>query len=271
LRSILSRVIALANQKGGVGKTTTAVNLGAALARDGSKVLVVDVDPQGNASSGLGLAARVGVPTVYDVVIRGMPVFRAIQSGVAGHENLDVVAANGDLAGAEIELVGVRSRESILKETLAPVLADYEYVLIDCPPSLGLLTVNTLVAANSVLIPIQCEYYALEGLTQLLNTIRLVQRRLNPDLVIEGVLLTMHDRRLKLSRQVADEARKYFGDRVFDTQIPRNVSLAEAPGFGVPVAEYQPSSVGAERYAELAKELVARTQASAVTLAGATS
>ena len=255
----MTRIIALANQKGGVGKTTTAVNLGASLARDGARVLLVDIDPQGNASSGLGVVARDGIPTVYDVLIRGLPAFRAIHRS-EDQLGLDLLPANRDLVGAEVELVGVRDRETILRDTLAPIAGDYDYVFIDCPPSLGLLTLNTLAAADSVLIPIQCEYYALEGLSQLLNTIRLVQRGLNPDLEIEGVLLTMYDQRLSLSRQVATEAKKYFGRQVFETVIPRNVSIAEAPGFGKPVADYQPSSPGARRYAALARELRARTE-----------
>lgn len=251
----MTRVTALANQKGGVGKTTTAVNLGAALALGGARVLVVDIDPQGNASSGLGVTERNHIATIYDVLIRGLPVFQAVHRRAGGHDNLDLVPSNRELAGAEVELVGVRDRETILKNMLAPVLPDYDYVFVDCPPSLGLLTLNTLVAADSVLIPIQCEYYALEGLTQLLNTIRLVQRSLNPHLAVEGVLLTMYDQRLNLSRQVASEAKRYFGDRVFRTVIPRNVSIAEAPSFGLAVADYQPSSIGARRYAALAREL----------------
>ena len=250
----MTRIIALANQKGGVGKTTTAVNLSASLARDGARVLLVDIDPQGNASSGLGVVPRDGIPTVYDVLIRGLPVFRAIHRTDDQH-GLDLLPANRDLVGAEVELVGVRERETILRDTLMPILGDYDFVFIDCPPSLGLLTLNTLAAAHSVLIPIQCEYYALEGLSQLLNTIRVVQRGLNPDLEIEGVLLTMYDQRLSLSRQVATEAKRYFGRQVFDTVIPRNVSIAEAPGFGRPVADYQPSSLGARRYTALAREL----------------
>ena len=253
----LTSIIALANQKGGVGKTTTAVNLGAALARDDARVLLVDIDPQGNASSGLGVVDRDTIPTTYDVLIRGLPAFRAIR-WPNGQPKLDLLPANRDLAGAEVELVDVRDRETILRETLAPVAANYDFVLIDCPPSLGLLTLNTLAAANSILIPIQCEFYALEGLSQLLGTVQLVQRGLNPGLTIEGVLLTMYDQRLSLSRQVALEAKRYFGELVFDTVIPRNISIAEAPGFGKPVADYAPASAGARRYADLAREIVAR-------------
>lgn len=249
-----TRIVALANQKGGVGKTTTAVNLGAALAREGSEVLIVDMDPQGNASSGFGIVERDNIPTIYDVLVRGLPSFRAVRR-LEGYSTLRVMPANRDLVGAEVELVGVRDRETLLRESLAPIARDYDFVLIDCPPSLGLLTLNTLAAADSVLIPIQCEYYALEGLSQLLNTIRLVQQSLNPGLVIEGVLLTMYDQRLSLSRQVATEAKKYFGPRVFETVIPRNVSIAEAPGFGRAVGDYSPASSGARRYAALAREV----------------
>ncbi len=255
-----SRIVALANQKGGVGKTTTAVNLGAALARGGLEVLIVDMDPQGNASSGLGIVERDNIPTVYDVLVRGLPAFRAVRP-LEGYATLSVIPANRDLVGAEVELVGVRDRETLLRETLAPLAGNYDYVLVDCPPSLGLLTLNTLAAADSVIVPIQCEYYALEGLSQLLNTIRLVQRSLNPGLSIEGVLLTMYDRRLSLSRQVATEAKKYFGPRVFETVIPRNVSIAEAPGFGRSVADYSPTSSGALRYAALAREIRANMEA----------
>ena len=253
----MARIVALANQKGGVGKTTTAVNLGAALARAGLEVLIVDMDPQGNASSGLGVLEHDRAGTIYDVLVRGLPVFRALRRP-EGYDRLRVVPANRDLVGAEVELVGVQDRETLLRESLAPIAADYDYILVDCPPALGLLTLNTLAAADSVLIPIQCEYYALEGLSQLLNTIRLVQHGLNPGLEIEGVLLTMYDQRLSLSRQVATEAKRYFGRRVFDTVVPRNVSIAEAPGFGLPVADYSPASVGARRYAALAREVVHR-------------
>ncbi len=251
----MSRIIAVANQKGGVGKTTTAVNLGAAMANEGARVLIVDMDPQGNASSGLGIVDRDNISTIYDVLVRGLPVFRAVHD-TACNASLKMVPANRDLVGAEVELVGVRDREIILREALGPLAHENDVVLIDCPPSLGLLTLNTLAAADSVLIPIQCEYYALEGLTQLLNTIRLVRRSLNPELSIEGVLLTMYDQRLSLSRQVATEAKRYFGSRVFDTVIPRNVSLAEAPSFGLPVSEYSPGSAGARRYAILAREIM---------------
>lgn len=250
----MTRVIAVANQKGGVGKTTTAVNLGSALAKQGARVLLVDMDPQGNASSGLGVIDRDTINTVYDVLVRGLPAYRAIQK-TACHPRLSLLPANRDLVGAEVELVGVRDRETILREALAPVEGDSDFILIDCPPSLGLLTLNTLAAAGSVLIPIQCEYYALEGLSQLLNTVRLVQRALNRDLSIEGVLLTMYDQRLSLSRQVATDARRFFGSRVFETVIPRNVSVAEAPSFGLPVGDYSPGSAGARRYAALAREI----------------
>lgn len=250
----MNRVIAVANQKGGVGKTTTAVNLGSALAKQGARVLLVDMDPQGNASSGLGVVDRDNIDTVYDVLVRGLPAYRAIRK-TACHPELSLLPANRDLVGAEVELVGVRDRETILREALAPIQGDSDFTLIDCPPSLGLLTLNTLAAAGSVLIPIQCEYYALEGLSQLLNTVGLVQGALNRGLSIEGVLLTMYDQRLSLSRQVAKEARRYFGSRVFETVIPRNVSIAEAPSFGMPVGDYSPDSAGALRYAALAREI----------------
>lgn len=253
----MSHVIAIANQKGGVGKTTTAINLGASLAVAEKRTLVVDIDPQGNASSGLGIADRASRPTIYDVLIGRSGVPDAVVREV--HlPHLDVVPSTRDLVGAEIELVSAPNRERILRGALAEVREQYDYVLVDCPPSLGLLTINTLTAADSVLIPIQCEFYALEGLSQLLNTVRLVQRSLNPSLEIEGVLLTMFDRRLNLSRQVATEAREYFGDKVYEATIPRNVRLAEAPSFGQPIVQYDVLSSGSEAYLALAQELIAR-------------
>jgi chromosome partitioning protein len=256
----MARIIAIANQKGGVGKTTTAINLGASLALAERRTLIVDIDPQGNASSGLGVEKGEGVNTIYDILVEGEAVESCVQRGI--HlPTLDVISANRDLVGAEIELVDREGRELLLREALAQVRDAYDYVLVDCPPSLGLLTLNTLTAADSVLIPIQCEFYALEGLSQLLSTIRLVQRGLNPALEIEGVLLTMYDRRLNLSRQVAEEAKEYFGTRVFEASIPRNVRLAEAPSFGQPISTYDVLSAGAQSYLALAEELLKRTPA----------
>jgi len=251
----MSRVIAIANQKGGVGKTTTAINLGASLAVAECRTLVIDMDPQGNATSGLGISDDPERLTIYDVVIGGRDAKEAILEAVQ-FPFLDLMPSTRDLVGAEIELVGALSRETILRRALEPIRDDYDYILVDCPPSLGLLTLNTLTAADSVLIPIQCEFYALEGLSQLLSTVRLVQRALNPALEIEGVLLTMFDRRLNLSRQVAAEAREYFQDRVYRTAIPRNVRLAEAPSFGKPIVQYDVLSQGAQSYLALAKELL---------------
>ena len=253
----MSRVIAIANQKGGVGKTTTAINLGASLAVAEKKTLVVDIDPQGNATSGLGLEGREALPTVYDVLIGELPAAEAIARHVH-FPTLDLIPSTRDLVGAEIELVQAPQRETILRRALHGLRDRYDYILVDCPPSLGLLTLNTLTAADSVLIPIQCEFYALEGLSQLLNTIRLVQKGLNPGLDIEGVLLTMYDRRLNLSRQVASEAREYFGAKVYRTAIPRNVRLAEAPSFGKPIVLYDVSSQGAQAYLQLAREILSR-------------
>jgi chromosome partitioning protein len=255
----MSRVIAIANQKGGVGKTTTAINLGAGLAVAERRTLVVDMDPQGNATSGLGLD-RAGLRgSVYDVLVDGEGVAEVLVERVH-FPCLDVLPANQDLVGAEVELVGRARRELVLRSMLEPVRDAYDYVLLDCPPSLGLLTLNTLAAADTVLIPIQCEFYALEGLSQLLNTVRLVQQNLNPGLEIEGVLLTMYDQRLNLSRQVAAEAKEYFGSRVFRSVIPRNVRLAEAPSFGKPIALYDILSAGAQSYLALAREIIAHDQ-----------
>jgi chromosome partitioning protein len=253
----MSHVIAIANQKGGVGKTTTAINLGAALAVAEKRTLVIDIDPQGNATSGLGVGDRSLRPTIYSVLIGQRPIHEAILKSVH-FPHLDVVPSTRDLVGAEIELVSAISRETILRGAMEHIREEYDYILVDCPPSLGLLTLNTLTAADSVLIPIQCEFYALEGLSQLLNTVRLVQKGLNPSLEIEGVLLTMFDKRLNLSKQVAEEAREYFGPKVYRTAIPRNVRLAEAPSFGQPIVEYDVVSAGAEAYLELAGEVIER-------------
>lgn len=253
----MSRVIAIANQKGGVGKTTTAINLGAAIAVAEARTLVVDLDPQGNASSGLGLSpADDERVSIYDVLLNGADAEGAVRTSIQ-FPLLDVMASTRDLVGAEIELVGAMSRETILRRALESIRSDYEFILLDCPPSLGLLTLNALTASDSLLIPIQCEFYALEGLSQLLNTVRLVQRALNPRLEIEGVLLTMFDQRLNLARQVAAEAKEYFGDRVYKTAIPRNVRLAEAPSFGQPILRYDILSNGAQSYLALAREIMA--------------
>ena len=251
----MSRVIAIANQKGGVGKTTTAINLGASLAVAETRCLLVDMDPQGNATSGLGVDAKAGKHSLYDVLLgRATAAEARVKSLHLPH--LDLIASTRDLVGAELDLIEVADREGVLRRALAPIRDEYDFILLDCPPSLGLLTLNTLVAADTVLIPIQCEFYALEGLSQLLSTIRVVQRSLNPALDIEGVLLTMYDRRLKLSKQVAEEVRQYFGNRVFKTEIPRNVRLAEAPSFGQPIVHYDATSVGAESYLKVAQELL---------------
>ena len=253
----MARVIAIANQKGGVGKTTTAVNLAASLAVAEQRTLLIDGDPQGNATSGIGLDREQITQTTYDVLIGECGVADARQRGVQ-FQTLDVLPATADLAGAEVELVDRPDREAMMRNAIASVRDQYDYILIDCPPSLGLITLNMLAAANALLIPVQCEYYALEGLSQLLNTVHLVQRSVNPELAIDGVLLTMYDARLNLSRQVATDAREYFGPKVFDSVIPRNVRLAEAPSFGKPIILYDLASVGAQAYMAVAKELIAR-------------
>ena len=255
----MSRVVAIANQKGGVGKTTTAVNLAASLAAAEFPTLLIDADPQGNATSGVGRDKQSIDRSLYDALLNDEPLSQVICPGV-NLPMLDVVPATQDLVGAELELVNMPDRESVMKKALTPVSKRYKYVLIDCPPSLGLLTLNMLTASDSVLIPIQCEYYALEGLSQLLNAVRLVQQNFNPDLAIEGVLLTMYDARLNLSRQVDVEAREYFGKKVYRTAIPRNVRLAEAPSFGLPIILYDVRSVGAKSYLSLAQEMNKRSE-----------
>jgi chromosome partitioning protein len=255
-RGTPTRVLAVANQKGGVGKTTTTVNIGVALANQGLRVLCIDLDPQGNASTGFGVEHSSGTPSTYDVLIGGRQLADvAVSSPEAA--SLKVLPATIDLAGAEIELVSVVARESRLKRALAPVLQDYDFVLIDCPPSLGLLTVNAMVAADEVFIPIQCEYYALEGLGQLLSNIELVRAHLNPTLHVGGILLTMYDARTRLADDVIAQVREHFGQLVLPTVIPRNVRVSEAPGYGQSVLNYDPSSRGAVAYAKAARELSA--------------
>ena len=249
----LPSVLAIANQKGGVGKTTTAVNLGAALAEIGFRVLVVDLDPQGNATTGLGISHRNVEGSVYDVIMNDVPVEDCVEP--TSVRNLFVIPATIDLAGAEIELVPAMSRELKLRRALGAVSGDYDFVLIDCPPSLGLLTVNGLAAADAVLVPIQCEYYALEGLGQLLRNVKLVRTNLNPTLEMRGIVLTMFDARTKLAEQVEHEVRLHFGPRVYRTVVPRTVRISEAPSFGQPIIVFDSSSRGAIAYRELAKEV----------------
>lgn len=251
-------MIAIANQKGGVGKTTTTVNLAASLAHMGHRVLVLDMDPQGNASSGFGVSANDLEIGTYELLTSTVSASEAIiETTVPG---VDLLPSGQRLIGAEVELVGVMNRERVLQGRLESIREKYDIMIADCPPSLGLLTVNTLTAADSVLMPIQCEYYALEGLTQLLNAIRLIQQSLNPRLEIEGILLTMFDARLNLSREVAEEARKFFSGLVYKTVIPRNVRLSEAPSFGKPVLQYDPHCMGAQCYVQLAEEMLTNEQ-----------
>lgn len=248
------KVIAVANQKGGVGKTTTAVNVAACLAKQGRKVLLIDSDPQGNATSGLGFDKRDVKKCIYDALINEVPMADTLKH--TAYENLDVIPATIQLAGAEIELVSLMNREGRLKNALERIKHDYDYVIIDCPPSLGLLTINALTAASSVMIPVQCEFYALEGITMLMNTIQLVQRNLNPALKLEGVVMTMFDSRTNLAQDVVEEVKKYFKTKMYKTIVPRNVRLSEAPSHGMPVIDYDSKSKGAQVYMELAQEVI---------------
>jgi chromosome partitioning protein len=256
-RFTLGKIIAITNQKGGVGKTTTAVNLSACVAALGNRVLLVDIDPQGNATSGLGKNDHEG-PTVYDVLIGEAGAREAVVD--TGFGPLGLIPTAIELAGAEIELVGVENREQLLKDALATLRDDYDYIFIDCPPSLSLLTLNALTAADSVLIPIQCEYYALEGVGQLVNTVKLMRKKLNPNLAVEGILLTMFDARTNLCAQVVQEVRTHFRDEAFETMIPRNVRLSEAPSYGLPIHLYDARCNGAKAYQQLAQELISRNR-----------
>lgn len=252
----MGKIIAIANQKGGVGKTTTTINLAASLAAEGKKVLIVDADPQANATSGYGIDPRTMTSSIYECLVDSYPIDGSqVKTCVEG---LDIVGSNINLAGAEIELINKPSRENILAGLLKPVAEKYDYVLIDCSPSLGLITVNALTAANSVIIPVQAEYFALEGISKLMNTIRIIKSRLNPELEIEGFLLTMYDARLRLANQIYEELKSYFGDMVFDTVIPRNIRLSEAPSHGLPALLYDPESRGATSHTLLAKEIISK-------------
>ena len=256
----MARILAIANQKGGVGKTTTAVNLAASLAVAEQRTLLIDADPQGNATSGCGISREDFTVDCYDVLIGGASIDQALIRNVQ-FSHLDVLPTTPELSGAEVELVDAEDRGTRMRDALAPIRDRYDFILIDCPPSLGLITLNMLVAADAILIPLQCEYYALEGLSQLLGTVQRVQDSLNPALEVDSVLLTMYDARLNLSRQVAEDARAHFGEKVYSTVIPRNIRLAEAPSFGKPIVVYDVASVGAQAYMAVAHELIARTAA----------
>lgn len=254
----MAKVIAIANQKGGVGKTTTAVNLSSCLAYKGKKVVIIDIDPQGNTTSGLGIDKKTIDKSIYEVIINDVNIENALMKTAV--DNLCICPSNIQLVGAEVELVSVISRETRMKLAIEEIRKKYDYILIDCPPSLGLLTLNALTAADTILVPIQCEYYALEGLSQLMNTVKLVQRHLNPSLDVEGVVLTMFDARTNLSLQVVEDVKRYFRNKVYRTVIPRNVRLSEAPSFGLPIILYDPKSKGAECYLELAQEVIDYSQ-----------
>lgn len=250
----MGKIVSIANQKGGVGKTTTSINLSTILAKKGKKVLMIDADPQGNASSGVGIDRDEIELSVYDILINDVQIEEIVKK--TNIKNLDICPSNINLAGAEVELVSVMSREHRLKEKLDLVKDRYDYIIIDCPPSLGLITLNSFTASNSVLIPVQCEYYALEGLGQLLNTISLVKKHLNKEIEIEGALLTMYDARTNLSNQVVKEVKKYFNNKVYKNVIPRNVKLSEAPSYGMPISIYDPRSKGAKSYEKFVKEFI---------------
>ena len=252
----MGRIIAIANQKGGVGKTTTAINLSACLAEAGQRVLVIDIDPQGNTTSGLGVMKDEIENTVYEVMLQEIGMEDAIIKGV--FDNLDIVTSNVNLAGAEIDLIDAEDREYILKNEIGKIKSGYDYIILDCPPSLSMLTVNAMTAANTVLVPIQCEYYALEGLTQLIHTINLVKKKLNPELELEGVVFTMYDSRTNLSLQVVENVKDNLNQTIYKTIIPRNIRLAEAPSHGLPINIYDSKSAGAESYRMLAQEVMGR-------------
>ena len=254
MKSFNTKILAVSNQKGGVGKTTSAVNIAAFLAITETPTLLIDMDPQANASTGLGLDPQSDYLSTYDLLINNKTVKKCIQKTEIKY--LDIIPSSTKLAGAEIELVSMFTRESILKDSLGDIYGKYKYIIIDAPPSLGLLTINVLTAARSVIIPIQCEYYALDGLSQLLNTIRLIQKNLNPELIIEGILITMYDSRLNLSKQVVNEVKEYFGDKVYKTFINRNVRLGEAPSHGKPIILYDPTSTGSKNYMDLVTEIL---------------
>ena len=254
----MGKIISIANQKGGVGKTTTAINLSTIIAKKGKKVLMIDADPQGNASSGVGIDRDNIELSVYDILINEIEVEEVVKK--TNIKNLNICPSNINLAGAEVELVSVMSREQRLKEKLDKVKGDYDFIIIDCPPSLGLITLNAFTASDSVLIPVQCEYYALEGLGQLLNTINLVKKHLNKNIEIEGALLTMYDIRTNLSNQVVKEVKKYFNDKVYKNVIPRNVKLSEAPSYGMPISVYDPRSKGAKSYEKFVKEFLKKNE-----------
>ncbi len=252
----MNKIIAIANQKGGVGKTTTSINLAAALAKEGKKVLLVDADPQANASSGLGIDIAAVDATIYECLVNNIDPHQAIMA--TDVKNLSLIPSHIDLVGAEIEMLNLDNREELMKRVLRPLSEEYDFIIIDCSPSLGLITVNALTAADSVIIPVQCEFFALEGIAKLLNTIKIIKSKLNPALKIEGFLLTMYDSRLRLSMQVYEEVKRHFGDLVFNSVIRRNVRLSEAPSHGLSVLDYEPTSRGAKDYRMLAKELLRR-------------